>query len=286
MKNTALKSRINTCFLALTFAISALPSFASAQNNATPMPRAITPGMQEAEPLPNAVMAPPANGFPADFNGVWLLADMKLTSYPGGTNPPYTEMARKWIEDYRARFNPIEDDPQKFCRVKGMPWSMLILARDYPVEIVQTNNNISMFFELWDQWRHIRMNQTVFPDVRVPSFNGYSISHWEGQTLIVETIGLTANPYPDPYLRSEQARVTERWTRQTDPVYGDIIVDEILFEDPLIYTEPAKAKMVFRRAAEGTIVGGYSCADALWREYIEPKMNPALDPNNIEPTQH
>lgn len=218
--------------------------------------------------------------FPADFNGVWQVADATLVIRPDVTGAPYTPQAKQQIDDYKSKFDTIKDDPAKFCSVKGMPWTMLSRARDYPVEVYQTADRVVMFFEFEDKVRNIHLGQTSFPENLPPSAEGYSIAHWEGNTLVVQSQGFSAREYPDPYLRTENAKMTERYTRGTHPTFGDIITIDIIIDDPEIYTTPAHAHQVFKRAPQGTIVGGYGCGDALWREYIEPKANALSEPQN------
>ena len=220
-----------------------------------------------------------------NFNGIWQTAAYELVVRPPEIpNPPFTEQARKWTDDFKNNFDPVKDQPAMVCRVKGMPWTMLSRARDYTLEIVQTNTDISIFFEGDDIWRHIRIGQTEFPANIAPSYNGYSIAHWEGETLVVETKGMGAHPYPDPFLRSENAYIVERITRSTHPEHGDVIIIDMTITDPEIYTEPVHGHQVLKRSPAGTVVNGYGCQDALWRDYIEPKVQ-ALEnnPNNATP---
>lgn len=214
------------------------------------------------------------NNFPhPDFSGVWQTADPALIIRPELNNPPLTDEARKWADDYKQKFDfGGVDDPAKFCVPRGMPWTMMGRARDYPAEIIQTEKDIIMRFEVEDTSRRIRIGETEFPQNVPESDNGYSIAHWEGQTLVVETRGMMEHTYPDPYLRSPNAKVIERLTRTTDPRFGDVIIDEIILEDPLIYKEPARGYQVFKRSPEGTYVGGYNCPQSLWRDHIEPKL--------------
>ncbi len=210
-----------------------------------------------------------------DFNGVWETADPGLVVRPEGGKPPYTAAAQKWIDDFKRNFDPVKDDTALFCGLQGMPWTMTGRARTYPVEIQQTSDRINMFFEVFDSYRTIRVGGTV-PKNAPSSINGYSVARWDGSSLIVTTTALSERPYPNLQLRSEQARVTERWTRAKDPVHGDILIVHMQVEDPVIYARPVEAHKVFKRSAPGTVVGGYDCPQRLWQEHVSKRLEAAV----------
>lgn len=204
-----------------------------------------------------------------DFNGVWEVAAPEVVIRPEVNHPKHTERTKRNIEEYETRFDSNRDDPAKLCFLKGMPWTMLIGARNYPTEIYQTDQRIIMFFELYDQHRNIRLDRTAVPENYPPSANGYSYARWEGETLVVETGGLLDMNAIGQNHRSGKAHFVERWRLLRHPVYGEVIDIDITFDDPEIYLEPVKAHQILKRAPEGVVVGGYNCSSTLWDEYVE-----------------
>lgn len=208
---------------------------------------------------------------PADFSGVWETADPALVIRPEAGSPPYTPRAQKWIDEFKRLLDPVKDDTAQFCGLQGMPWTMTGRARTYPVEIYQATDRVVMFFEVFDSYRNIRINGAV-PANAPSSINGYSVARWDGSSLVITTASLSERPYPNLQLRSARAKVTERWTRGTDPVHGDILRVDLEVDDPDIYSRPVIGRKVFKRSAPGTVVGGYDCPERLWQQHVEKRL--------------
>jgi hypothetical protein len=112
------------------------------------------------------------------------------------------------------------------------------------IEIVQTGDWVVLVTEK-NQW--VRIVPTSKAPAAAPGgLSGQSRGHWEGRTLVVETTGLRPGltKISDDLYLSEQARVTERFTR-TGP---NEIAYEFEVSDPALFTRPWRAEMVFRPA--------------------------------------
>lgn len=134
---------------------------------------------------------------------------------------------------------------------------------------VQTKDKIAIVSEEAVALRVIHMDGYVRPDV-IRSFEGHSVGHWEGDTLVVET-----THYSDtiparasigrPMLISSAARVTERFTRVSESELNY----QYTVDDPTYYTEPWRGEFSFTRDASGHIYeyacheGNYSMVGAL-----------------------
>lgn len=241
-------------------AISLLTACSTAQGEQT----APVSAPVAAQSIPDV---PRKNGKP-DFNGVWVMASYDLVWLPQEHDPPYTPEIKAEMERFRTQFDPKVDDPAQLCVRMGMPWRMLNRARDYPVEIYQNPDRIIMLFEGHDDYRSIRLDRTTAPENLPALGNGWSNAKWDGDTLVITTNNLTARSTINPLQRSESAEITERWTLQKHPEFGDVVDIDITMTDPERYTAPIKARNVYKRAAPGIEVGGYNCADALWEEYL------------------
>lgn len=226
-------------------------------------------------PLP----APPAKPLPVDFNGVWrIVAYDEVVRIEDG-NPEFTDEALRRIRNFKEHYIEAEDTPAKFCYHVGMPWSMLTRARDYPTEIYQTADRVVLFHEGMDMYRHIRLDSKEMPEGYVHSQQGYSVAHWEGEDLVIETRGLTALAEVGEHHRSEQARVIERWHLLREPGKNDRWEIKLTMEDPVIFKKPAHGRQLMERAEPGTTVGGYNCPQSLWDDYVasikESREHPA-----------
>jgi len=135
------------------------------------------------------------------------------------------------------------------CLPLGTPQNMMG-APPYPIHIVQTPTFITILLEEGWEFRAVYLN-SKHPDELIPSFMGHSIGHWEGKTLVIETVGLreetTLNFTGLPH--SAQLRVLER-IRRTAP---DTLVDLIEIHDPMMYSKPFTFKSVFHRTDQEQI---------------------------------
>jgi hypothetical protein len=210
----------------------------------------------------------PASAANPDFSGVWEGAKRELVILPqmSGTLTPKAKAA---ADLYRAKFDAVIDDPAKVCLARGMPWTMLSRARNYPVEIYQTTDRIFATFELYDQTRVLRINGPTKSQDYPASPNGWSVAHWDGQALVIETTGLGPLNLVGPVQRGENAKISERWTLRDDPEFGRVLDVEMTVDDPDIYVTPARAHQLFKRSPKGVFPGGYNCSAALWDDHIE-----------------
>lgn len=202
-----------------------------------------------------------------DFSGVWESARIDLVLLPE-VSGQLTPEAQQLAEIAAQHGRPQEDDPARFCVVKGMPWSMLIRARNYPVEVIQYPDRIFMVFELYDQFRNIRIDGPPVPDNYPPSPNGWSTARWDGEALVIETTGLSELSPLGRFRRSEETRITERWVRRADAEFGEVIEIIMQIDDPQAYSTPALARQVLKRSPAGVVPGGYNCAITLWNDYV------------------
>jgi len=118
--------------------------------------------------------------------------------------------------DYTSA-NESKYDPEGYCLPPGGP---RLMATPYQMEIIQLpeHKRIVMIFEgATHIWREIYMDGRAFPqgDELNPTYLGYSIGRWEGDTLVVETRGFNENSWFDYYghPHTDLMSVVERWTR-------------------------------------------------------------------------
>ena len=124
------------------------------------------------------------------------------------------------------------DDPTAHCFVAGVPRSMYVPA---PVHILQPPGYVVLLFERMS-WRTIPLDgRTHIPDT-IRLWQGDSVGHWEGDTLVVDTRNLNGKAWLNEVgdIVSHAETVEERFT----PVNADRIAYRATVTDPLVYTRP------------------------------------------------
>jgi hypothetical protein len=153
----------------------------------------------------------------------------------GTTVPlPYQPWAEAQVKQNLADIR--KDDPTTRC----LPISPVRQWADFfPMKIIQTEDTVVVLSEYMVQYRQIFLDGRPLPKDPVPSFKGYSVGHWEGDALVVETTGykngLWLDLKGDPL--TEEGRTTERIRR---PAYGRLEV-QVTVNDPKAYTRPWSA---------------------------------------------
>jgi hypothetical protein len=129
-------------------------------------------------------------------------------------------------------------DPNVHCMPRGAP---RIWTDDYYKRIFQAPGRMIILTERNMQYRQIFTDGRPFPKDPNPTWNGYSVGHWDGDTLVVETIGYSDGLWLDASGKpmTDQAKTIERIRR---PNYGNLEV-EITIDDPRAYTAPWSVKI-------------------------------------------
>lgn len=164
---------------------------------------------------------------------------------------PLTDAAREAL----AEFNPLTDIPTLNCGKKGMP---TIMEQPYPMEIVDEGDTILLRMEEYEIVRTIHMNDARAGDEVPASALGYSVGHWEGDTLVVETTRLNwphFNTVGIPL--SEAAEVVERFILDEEGTRLDL---EMTVTDPATFLEPVLLTK-FWLALPGIEVQSYECIE-------------------------
>ncbi len=200
---------------------------------------------------PGAVsVEPPTTSFPPDPDSPPLAAFWDLgTNIPGGL--PYTPWAAELKKQRMATDD--KDNPDANCMPMGFTQFHM---QPQPRKIVQTPKLILILYEANYGIRYIYTDGRRLPPQAdpLPWWYGYSVGHWDGDTLVVETNNLRGaenGPYDgwldvrgSPY--SDQARITERFRR---PIFGKLEID-FTIEDPKAYTKPFTLRINHRVIAD------------------------------------
>jgi hypothetical protein len=207
-----------------------------------------------------------ANGKP-DFSGLWEQATAKGVSFNGLQPLPFTIPStpedpplaqffnigagfkdglpmQPWAVELRAqrKADNAKDNPDALCLPMGLTQLHMHIQ---PRKIVQTGREIVVLYEANGNVRQILMDGRGLPKTDpTPWWYGYSVGHWDEDTLVVETTGFRDDVWLDvegsPL--TSTGKMTERWRRVN---FGWMQVD-ITVEDPKTYTKPFTVRVNHR----------------------------------------
>jgi len=149
----------------------------------------------------------------------------------------------------------LDRDPEIKCFQPGVPRAMYM---PYPFQIIQSATKVQMVFEFADAQRTIHLNKMdEYPNVL---YMGYSVGHWDGDTLVVDVSDFTDATWFDRSgkFHSDALHVTERYT----PMGHDAIRYEATIEDPKVFTRPWKISMpLYRRLEANAQLTDFRCVE-------------------------
>jgi hypothetical protein len=160
---------------------------------------------------------------------------------------PFQPWAAELFKQRQA--NKMRDNPMIRCLPAGVPRLSAILP---PFKIVQTADLIAILYESLTLFRQVFLDGRAFPADPEPAWLGYSVGKWEGDTLIVETIGFNDKTWLDGlgHPHSEAMKVTERFRRR-DVGHMDI---EVVIDDPKAYTQQIRYVQPHELLPDGDLI--------------------------------
>ena len=151
------------------------------------------------------------------------------------------------------------------CIPYGMPTMMQVAL--YPIEIIQTPKQVTIVSEAFSEVRRVYLDRPQAKlDEVAPGYYGRSVGHWEGDALVVDTLGIkpTVGGYRGmPH--SEQMRIAER-IRLLSP---EILHDQITITDPMTLDKPVTYTLAYKRMAPDYEMVEFICDNN--REYVDEK---------------
>lgn len=198
-----------------------------------------------------------AEGKP-DLSGIWQLADIApFRNLAYGMKPediPYRPET-KAIVDSRKDGARGHEEPDANCLPQGVP---KINGAPVPFKIVQTPKLIVFVYEAFNLWRQVHLDGRELEPDAPPTWLGYSVGRWDGDTLVVETRGFNGKSWLDMagHPASEALHVTEKFHRTS---MGTMDL-EVTIDDPKMYTRPWTAKESFRLVT-GTELMEFICLE-------------------------
>jgi hypothetical protein len=168
-----------------------------------------------------------------DWSGVWspgVGAGSRITPTP----PKLTAEGQRLLAEFeagKAEGRNLQTQAAN-CVPNGMPG---IMRLPYPIEFTFSPGRVNILIETYSEIRRIYVDGRPLPEDPDLLFNGSSVGRWEGDTLVIETVGISPQVSVVPGLRATaQTRFLERITR----VAPDRLVDEITLIDPTLFAEP------------------------------------------------
>src|SRR3954463_14963099 len=162
-----------------------------------------------------------------------------------------------------------EDNNSANCLPPGMPG---IMGQPYPMEFLLTPGKVTIVIEAYTQVRHIYTDGRALPDDPDPKFFGTSIGHWEGDTLVAETVGFSDHvQHARGVPHGDKMKIVERF-RLTDP---DTMSIETTISDPDVLAMPYTTTASLRRHRNWTI-SEYICEENN-RNSVDPNGKAGID---------
>jgi hypothetical protein len=238
-------------------------------------------------PAQTPIQTPPAKAAnsPSEPNlsGVWntappagapVAAVIAYFSTFGKGEPAMTPWAEAQYKAGKPSFGPKSvtmeqtNDPVYKCYPPGAP---RVYLHPFPLQIVQIPGQVIMLFEYDHTVRHIYTDGRPHPDDLTPTWMGHSIGHWEGDTLVVDTIGFNDKTWLDRigHVHSDQLHLVERFRR----VNENSLQLDLTIEDPKAFTKPINSTLSFQ-PKPGWDIMEHSCMDNTTFVDFEKKENP------------
>jgi hypothetical protein len=209
-----------------------------------------------------------------DLSGVWQgggpIGDI-AQGLPKGETVPLLPAARRILESRLSK-----EDPEANCLPTGVP-----RIAPYPWRIVQsaTHAKASHIFFLFEgnihTYRQIFMDGRKHPEELDPTWYGHSIGWWEGDTLVIDTVGYNDKFWFDfkGHPHTERLRTVERWTRKST----ETLENRITIDDPGAYSKP------FTLTFTATLAPGQELMEYICNENnqdVEHLVGPPAEPGD------
>lgn len=249
-------------------AVLTIMPFALARDGAQESPR--REAVKTPAPAPTGPAPRLANGKP-DLNGVWQHAyvpDMTRTS-PNQKGPGELPFTPAGLQTWKS-YDPADGEYTASCMPFGFTRSV---NSPYPIQIMQNEKHLAFLFEQ-NTWFHaVPLDGRDHPKELEPTWFGHSVGKWDGDTLVIDTIGFNGYTRLDTvgHPHSDKLHLVQTLQR-TDAGH---IAYTITVEDPETYSQPWKNERIFT-LTDGELIE-YSCEEnnrSLWEGRIKPWRPP------------
>ena len=228
---------------------------------------------------PNLSAPAPKTGGKPDLTGIWIaesgaLKDIQRFLLPGGINGLGEDLPSKYFFNFFADVPPGQEPfqpaaaalykkmsenagkPSTLCELPSLPLENVIPA---PFKIVQTARETMFLYEADSVFRQVFADGRKLPADPQPSWMGYSVGRWEGDTFVIETVGLNDRSPLDEFghPHSESMKLTERYRRRD---FGHLD-SQVTMDDPKTYTKPVTVSINFRLVPDTELLESFCHED-------------------------
>lgn len=205
---------------------------------------------------------------PGSLNGKWNTVGYKgsartpprerIRMTTDGKWPPLLPAAKELLEQRIKAAENGEPFPTTLhaCLPGGVP--EMIFGSPYLMQFIESPGQVTILHEMFNLFRVIYMD-TPHPDAAdvVPTYMGHSVGRWQGDTLVVDTVGLTDRTSIDEVgmPHSDALHVVERYRR----VDNNTLEIMVTLDDPKTFSQPWETKVTYRAAPANTQYIEYIC---------------------------
>lgn len=207
------------------------------------------PRLPDGKPNLTAPAPKTADGKP-DLSGIWTTKAGYTGNIARDLKPGELSFQPWASELYKHRVETQgKEDPQAYCVLSGVPREHVV---PYPFKILNSQGMIVILYEALHSYRQIFMDGRKLPKDPNPTWMGYSVGHWEGDTLVVNSSGFVDNNWLDNsgHPGTEAMKLTERFRRRD---YGHIDL-AITIDDPKAYTKPWTVNLEFTATPDTDLI--------------------------------
>ncbi|HMB74178.1 MAG TPA: carboxypeptidase-like regulatory domain-containing protein, partial [Gammaproteobacteria bacterium] len=209
--------------------------------------------LRARQSIPDQAVPHMADGRP-DLSGVWLPSDDPFPE-PARALPWAAEISRERVA------NQLRDLPGMRCLPNSVPPFYAGASR--MSKFVQTPDLLIVLFEESPGFRQVFLDGRDHPESPNPGWVGHSIGRWEGDVLVVDTVGFNARGWAFTYPRTEMLHIEERYERID---FGQMRV-RVTIEDPGVFSEPLIRNMTWDLAPQEEILE-YVCENNKWADAV------------------
>ena len=215
-------------------------------------PDRLAPGIPRARDGQANLSAPAprsADGKP-DLTGVWLVKNWSSLFYATGDLKP-DEMQPWAAALYKQRQADFRRDSDSVHCLPPGPKAGISVG-PFPMKILQTPGLVAVLYEYQTIFRQLFTDGRALPTDPNPTWMGYSVAHWEGETLVATTAGYNDKTALDiaGHPHTEALRLTERYHRR-DVGHMDL---QVTFDDPKAYTRPWTLSLEYELIPDGELI--------------------------------
>ena len=247
---------------------------------------------KKSEPTPRL-----ADGHP-DFSGVWyqgLVPDIShmppnasYREYDPKVTPQVSPSLQAWAAEKIKLMGATTNNhlellvPNLECLPRGA--LSYFIGSGYSIQLVQNLHELVLITESDTTWRYIPTDGRQHPKYMDPQWNGNSVGHWEGDTLVVDTVSLDTRAwigYPEylGWFPSPEVHYIERLSRPS----ADRFVYQATVEDPKVLTKPwVSVPRTFTWARGKWINERYNCTNMSDYQQLAPEKKPVTAEGNDE----